>query len=158
MAEGVLGLEVDLGHGAAVGGEIEEWVVTEAPGSARLGEDLTFDYSVADGEKVSVTGGGEYAVVAGRPLGEWDPGEERDEVEIVALVDSESFASIGCVKVVVIGEARGAYAWASMKCVDLKAGVVGDDDLAWGVVGVEARFDGGVALEGEFVFCGGADF
>ena len=74
MAEGVLGLEVDLGHRAVVQGKVEERVVAEASGAARLGEDLAFDGPVADGEDVAVAGGGEDAVVAGAALGQWDIG------------------------------------------------------------------------------------
>jgi hypothetical protein len=86
VAEGEFGGEVNLSHGAVVGGEIKEWVVAEASGASRFGEDLAFDGSVTDGEDVSVAGGGEDAVVACAAFGEWDAGEERDEVQIVALV------------------------------------------------------------------------
>ena len=86
MAEGELGLDVELGHGLVLFGEIEERVVAEALGAAWGGEDLAFDGSVADGEDLAVAGGGEDAVVAGAALGEGDAGEEGDEIEVVAVV------------------------------------------------------------------------
>ena len=43
MAEGVLGFEIELGHGAVQCGEVEERVVAEAAGAARGFEDQAFD-------------------------------------------------------------------------------------------------------------------
>jgi len=86
VAQGEFGFEIDFGHGAVEGGEIEEWVIAEASGASGLGEDLAFDGSVADGEDVPITRCGEDAVVARASLSEGNAGEERDEVEVVALV------------------------------------------------------------------------
>jgi hypothetical protein len=86
MAERELGFEIDFGHAAVEVGEIEERVVAEAAGAAWCGEDLAFDGPMADGEDVTVAGGGEDAVVAGATLGEGDAGEEMEEVEVIALV------------------------------------------------------------------------
>ena len=69
VAEGELGVDVELGHGFVLFGEIEERVVAEASGAAWRGEDLAFDGAVADGEDLAVAGGGEDAVVAGAALG-----------------------------------------------------------------------------------------
>ena len=68
-------MDVELGHGLVLFGEIEERVVAEAVGAAWCGQDLAFDGAVADGEDVAVAGGGEDAVVAGGALGEGDSGE-----------------------------------------------------------------------------------
>ena len=61
-------------------------------------------------------------------------------------------------EVLVVGVAGGADAGGSVEGVDFEAGVVGDDDLAGGVVGVVDGFEAGVAFEGGFVFGGGGDF
>ena len=71
VAEGEFGLDVEFGHGLVLFGEIEERVVAEAAGAARGGEDFAFDGAVADGEDLSVAGGGEDAVVAGGRIVEW---------------------------------------------------------------------------------------
>jgi hypothetical protein len=76
------------------------------------------------------------------------------EAEVVALV--------GCClrrssEVFVFGVARGADARCTIESIDFEAGVVGDDDLAGGVVGVVDSFEAGVALEGGFVFGWGGD-
>ena len=44
-----------------------------------------------------------------------------------------------------------------MEGVDFEAGVVGDDDLAGGMVGVVDGLEAGVAFEGGLVFGGGGD-
>ncbi len=79
-----------------------------------------------------------------------------EEVEVVALVCGVQRS--GPVEVVVVGVTGGADAGGSVEGVDFEAGVVGDDDLAGGVVGVVEGFEAGVAFEGRFVFGGGWDF
>ncbi len=61
-------------------------------------------------------------------------------------------------KLLVFGVAGGADAGGSVEGVDFEAGVVGDDDLVGGVVGVVDGLEAGVAFEGGFVFGGGGDF
>ncbi len=96
----------------------------------RFSEDLAFDRSMADGKYVAVVGGGEDAMVARRALGEGDSGEERYEVEVVALVGGEWMCGIfRRVEVIVQSEAGGADAGRSVEGVYFEAGVVGDYDL-----------------------------
>ena len=76
MAEGEFGLDVEFGHGLVFVGEIEERVVAETLRAAWSGEDLAFDGAMTDGEDLSVAGGGEDAVVAGRAPIKGDAGEE----------------------------------------------------------------------------------
>ena len=85
MAEGEFGLDVELGHGLFLFGEIEEWVVAEASGASGCGEDLAFDGAVAGGEDFSVAGGGEDAVVAGL-VWSGDFAQGFEEAAVVALV------------------------------------------------------------------------
>src|SRR5260370_1789785 len=164
VAEGELGLDVELGHGLVLFGEVEERVVAEALGAAWRGENFAFDGAVADGEDFAVASGGEDAVVAGGALGEGNAGEEGEEVEVVAVVCGQRrgvlvgwLGGFGWVEVVVVGEAGGADAGGSVEGVDFEAGVVGDDDRAGGVAGVVDGFVAGVAFEGGFVFGWGLD-
>jgi hypothetical protein len=61
-------------------------------------------------------------------------------------------------EVVVVGEAGGADPGSTVEGVDFEARVIGEDDLAGGVVGVVDGFEASVAFEGGFVFGGGGDF
>ena len=100
VAEGEFGVDVELGHGLVLFGEIEERVVAEAVSAARGGEDFSFDGAVAGGENFSVAGCGEDAVVAGGwiSVGSFVEGlfseglfsEGLEEAEVVALVDRRS--------------------------------------------------------------------
>lgn len=155
VAEGEFGLDVELGHGLVLMGEIEEWVVAEAVGTARCGEDFSFDGAVACGEDFSVACGGENAVVACGWIQVWDLADGFEEAEVVALVCG---CSRGTGEVVVVGVTGGADAGGSVEDVDLEAGVVGDDDFVEDVVGVVEGFEAGVAFESRFVFGGGGDF
>ena len=126
MAEGELSGDVELGHGFVLGGEVEEGVVAEAVCATGGGKDFAFDGSVANGEDVGASRGGEDAVIAAAALGERNVGEEREEIEIVAFVDR---VMLRRVEVVVVGEAGGADAGGTMESVDFETGVVGDYDL-----------------------------
>src|SRR5580704_5928798 len=86
MAEGEFGLDVELGHGLVLFGEIEERVVAEAVGASGCGEDFAFDGAVACGEDFSVASCGKDAVVAGCRVWVGDFAETLEEVEVVALV------------------------------------------------------------------------
>ena len=105
MAEGEFGFDVELGHGLVLLGEKEEGVVTEAFFAAWGGEDLAFYRAVANGEDVALACGCEDAVVSGATFGQWDTGEEGEEVEVVALVGRVMLRGV---KVVVVGKAGRA--------------------------------------------------
>src|SRR5258708_6789488 len=110
--EGELGLDVELGHGLVLFGEIEERVVAEAVAAAWGDDDLTFKSAVTHGEDFAVAGGGEDAVITGAALGEGNSDEEGEEIEVVALVYREGLAreglgseGLGRVEVVGVGDA-----------------------------------------------------
>jgi hypothetical protein len=154
MADGELGFKVDLGHGAVQFREVKQRIVAEAVGAAWSGENIAFDGTVADGEDVAVSGGGEDAVVSRAALGEGDACEEGDEVEVVALVEWKGLRGV---EGVVVGKAGGADAGMAVEGVDFEAGVVGYDDVAGCVAGVVDGLEAGVAFEGGLVFGGGGD-
>src|SRR5882757_2959350 len=82
VAEGELGLDVELGHGLVLFGEIKERVVAEAVAAAWGDDDLTFKSAVTHGEDFAVAGGSEDAVVTGAALGEGNSDEEGEEIEV----------------------------------------------------------------------------
>jgi hypothetical protein len=161
VAEGELGSNVELCHGLVLVGEKEERIIAEAVGASWRGYDLSFDGAVADAENVSVAGCGEDAVVTGFRILDGDFAKGVEEVEVVALVcgcfagEREVLIYLGQV---IFGVASGANAGGSVEGVYFEAGVVGYDDLAGGVVGVEDGFEAGVALESGFVFSGSGNF
>ena len=87
MAEGEFGLDVEFGHGLALLGEIEEWVVAESFGAAWCGEDLAVDGTVPCGEDLTVAGCGKDAAIAGGGVWDSHSTESFEEAEVVALVD-----------------------------------------------------------------------
>ena len=69
MAEGEFGFEVDFGHGAVKGGQVEERVIAEAAGAARGIEDQAFDLSLCGVKGQAVAGCYKNAAVAGGAVG-----------------------------------------------------------------------------------------
>src|SRR5580692_1493812 len=64
MAEGELGLEVDLGHGAVELWQVEKRIIAKAAGAARGVQDHTFDGAIGLVCWLALTGGDECAMVA----------------------------------------------------------------------------------------------
>ena len=75
MAEGELGFEVEFGHGAVEGGEIEKGVVAEATGASGGFKDEAFDGALGGVERVAVAGGYQDAAVTGGAFGGIDAGQ-----------------------------------------------------------------------------------
>lgn len=68
VAQGVLGGEVEFGHGATLGREIKDGIIAEAADAAGGVEDEAFDRALGGVEGLAVLGGDEDAAVAGGAL------------------------------------------------------------------------------------------
>ena len=156
MAEGMLGFEIDFGHGVLEFGQIEERVVAEAARAARRFEDESFDRAVCCIEGLAIAGGDEDAVVAGGALGCWNAGEalEQDhvvpDVGVVVGIWRVDEAGIG-------GETGGANAGRSVEGVDFEAGVIGEDEVIRCETGVVDSLEGSVGPEGGAAFFRGGN-
>ena len=83
MAQGELGFEVDFGHGAVEGGEVEERVIAEAAGAPGGFENQTFDGALRCRERLAVSGGYQDTAVAGGAFGTGHAGEALQEHDVV---------------------------------------------------------------------------
>ena len=152
----MLGGEVDLGHCAVEGGEIEERVVAETAGAAGRFEDESFDCSMRGVEGQAVAGGDKDTAITGGALGQGHAGEvlQKDhvvpDVGVVVGVGGVGEAGIG-------GKTGGADAGRAAEGIDFEAGVVGEDKLARGAAGVVAGLESGVGGEGGAVFFRGGN-
>src|SRR5271157_6382248 len=156
MAEGELGFEVEFGHGAVQGGQVEEWIVAEAACASWSFEDKTLDRALGGMESHAVAGGDQHAAVAGGAAGWRDPGKALQEdhvvphVGVVVGVGRVDQAGVG-------GEASGADAWGALEGVYFEAGVVGQDQVSGDKTGVVDGLVCGVGGEGGAVLFGGRD-
>lgn len=64
MAEGQLRFEIDLGHGALKFWKVKQWIVSEAAGASRRGQNDAFDRTVACVLDSAVSSCNEHAVVS----------------------------------------------------------------------------------------------
>ena len=145
-----------FGHGAAEVGKEEEWVVAEAAGAARDGEDEALDRAFGGVEDFAIAGEGERAAVTGLAAGFGDGGECGEECGVVAIVWIFVGAGAGCGGdregwLLVGGEAGAADAGCAVEGGDFEAGVVGEDEEVGGAEGVVDGFEAGVEFEGGFV-------
>ena len=156
MTEGELGFEVDFGHGALEGRQVEERIVAEAASAARGLEDESIDGAFGRLDDFTVECGDQDAAITGGALVGRDFGEalEQDDVVpdvgVVVGIGRVDETGVGCI-------ASGTDAGSAIEGVDFEAGVVGEDELAGGETRVIDGFDSGVGEEGVAVFFGGWD-
>ena len=152
----MLGGQVDFGHGAVEGGEIEERVVSKAACASGRLEDKAFHGAVRGVEGKAVAGGDQDAAVAGGALGLLHAGEALQQDYVVP--DIGVVIGVGRIDEAGVSRESGrADTGRTVERIDFEAGVVCEDELAGGEAGVVDGFECGVGGEGEAVFLRSGD-
>jgi hypothetical protein len=147
VTKGVLGFEVDFGHGVVQFGQVEEGVVAEAASSAGGFKDESVDVALGGGDWLAITCRDQDAAVTRSALGCGDTVEALKQHHIVP--DVGVVIGVGGIGEACIGgKAGGADSGCTVERVDFKAGIVGQDQLTGGEVGVVDSLDGRIGFKG----------
>jgi len=157
MTERELDGEVEFGHGAVERREEKEGIVSEPPGATGGFEDNAVDGAFSDLDGLSVAGRDKDAAITRRALSGRDSGEALQKHHVVPDVSIITRSVWRVDNSGIGGKAGGADSRGAAKSVDLKAGVVGDDDFARSELGVVDGFEGSVFGEGETILFGRGD-
>lgn len=149
MTEGEFGHGIQFGHRLLVWWQEEQRIIAKACVSSGLSEDLSLDRPFRDTKNFSVTGRSERAAIPRLALTCGDMSQGMEQAGIVALVKRFPVAR-GVVGIE--GITGGANAGRSFESVDLKARVVGQDDLSGSMEGVVDGLCFRVAIKGKSSF------
>src|SRR5271166_5038654 len=140
----------EFGEGFFDLGKEEQRVIAETVGSPRGVKDDALSLAVKCRQRVSVAGDGDDADEAAGTVFVGDIMQLAQQTGVVGLIVGVSgvFGDV----MFVGGIARGADTWRAVQGVNLKARVVGDDQLAFAVMAVVFGLLASVCVESEAVF------